>query len=289
MARGHPPDDNGNGGGAESIIVQSVVVTARVLEALAQAGEPMRVTELAHVLGESKARVYRHLTTLRRLGYVDQEASTERYLLGWKLFQLGQAAAEQFDLRRRAEPAMARLRDATGQTVLLAVPASGEALVIAAMESVSKVSISVKPGNRPPSYCSAQGRVVLAFADDDVRRRMLSRKLVAHTPHSLTDPAAIEKRLKRIRERLWESAPEEGVLGIDTLSAPLFDHADRLVGVLSIIGSIQFITTPPDAKQLALLQGAAAEICRNLNSDAYEQLLGAARQSRASGGTNVDQ
>jgi DNA-binding IclR family transcriptional regulator len=35
---------------------------------------------------------------------VEQEHSTERYRLGWRLFQLGEAARAQFDLRYRAEP-----------------------------------------------------------------------------------------------------------------------------------------------------------------------------------------
>ena len=97
-----PGDEDG--ASAPGTIIQSVVVTASVLEALAAAGKPMRLTELADQLGEAKARIHRHLTTLRSVGLVDQDRSSERYRLGWKLVHLGQAAAEQFEIRIIAEP-----------------------------------------------------------------------------------------------------------------------------------------------------------------------------------------
>ena len=112
--------------------IQSVVVATRVLEALAESRAAVGVTELARRLGEPKARVHRHLSTLRTVGLVDQDGATDRYRLGWKLFQFGEAAAEQFDLRRVAEPFLMQLRDVTKETAVLAVPVNGEPLVVAA-------------------------------------------------------------------------------------------------------------------------------------------------------------
>src|SRR6478672_4669322 len=97
-----PDDDRAQGSG----LIQSVIMTTQIIEALAAAGQPMRLTALAHHLGEPKARMYRHLSTLKHLGYVDQDAQTECYKLGLKLAHMGQAAMEQFDLRRLAEPYM---------------------------------------------------------------------------------------------------------------------------------------------------------------------------------------
>jgi len=90
-------------------MVRSLAVTFKLLDTMANAGEPMRITEIARQLGESKAKIHRHLSTLRSLGVVEQEKTSEKYRLGWKLFRLGQAAFEQFDLKSIAEPHMARL------------------------------------------------------------------------------------------------------------------------------------------------------------------------------------
>ncbi|MDG1995236.1 MAG: helix-turn-helix domain-containing protein, partial [Emcibacteraceae bacterium] len=72
-----------------SSMVRSIAVAFKLLDTMVRAGEPMRITEIARQLNESKAKVHRHLSTLRSLGVVEQEKTSEKYRLGWKLFQLG--------------------------------------------------------------------------------------------------------------------------------------------------------------------------------------------------------
>ncbi|WP_439597099.1 IclR family transcriptional regulator [Falsiroseomonas sp.] len=259
--------------------VRSVLMAVRVLEAMALAGGPLRVSDLARHLGEPKGRVHRHLVTLRLAGLVAQEETTERYHLTWRMFQIGQAAGEQFDLKRVAEPAMHRLRDAVGQSVLLAVPTGGDPLVVHALEAPNKVLISVQPGNRPPAHCSAQGRIMLAFGPAEARARSLAGPLEKLTPHSLTDPAKLQARLEAVRARGWETAPQEALLGINVLAAPIFAAGQVLVGSLGLVGSVQFVQDPPDAAMLAALQEAAGEISARLGAE----------PQRASGGTKSRQ
>src|SRR5262245_20073759 len=89
--------------------LDSVAVVAQILDELAAAQQPLGVTQLARQLQHSKARMHRYLASLRRAGLVEQDAASERYRLGWKLFQLGEAAGQQFDLRRLAEGHLRRL------------------------------------------------------------------------------------------------------------------------------------------------------------------------------------
>jgi DNA-binding IclR family transcriptional regulator len=251
-------------------VIQSVVVAGRVLDALAAAAKPMRLTELANQLGEVKARIHRHLTTLKRIGLVDQDRTSERYRLGWKLVNLGQAAADQFEIRRAAEPYMLKLRDLSHQTVVLSVPANGEAMVVAVMDSPTNlVTISVRQGARLPAHASAQGRVVLAFAPPEVQSRLLQRRLARLTPRTIVDPAAIRARLASIRERLYELAPGETLLGITTLAAPLLDRDGQLLGVVAIVGSEQFIPDPAAAEQVRLVRACAAAISNAFGASAY--------------------
>ena len=259
-----PKERNGNS-------VQSVIVAARVLDAIALAGQPMGVSELARGMGESKARVHRHLATLKTLGFVDQEGATERYRLGWKLFQLGDAAAGQYDLRRIAEPFMVQLRDAVSETVVLGAVLNGETMILHAVEcKARRVSISIRPGDRPQPHSSAQARIALAFADGDARNRVLARKALSPTPHSLASAEDVNRRLDLIRERLYDSAPGHYMIGINTLAMPLFRDRGVLAGTIAIIGSVQFIPEPPDPKQVREVREAAAKISRCLGSDRYD-------------------
>jgi IclR family acetate operon transcriptional repressor len=253
-------------------LIQSVVMTGQILEALAAAGQPMRLTALANHLGEPKARMHRHLSTLKHLGFVDQDAETECYRLGLKLAHVGQAAMEQFDLRRLAEPYMMKLRDLSGQTTVLSIPASGDAIVSAAWEFPNPVMISVKLGYRLPAHASAQGRLTLAFSPPELLGRVLSRKLQAYTPRTLTDPAKLRERIAIVRRQLYEISEDETLLGISAVAAPILNFNNEMVGTIAVVGTTQYVHDPVDPQQLLNLRACAKAISLKLNSTGYEGL-----------------
>lgn len=250
--------------------VEAVKVAVRILDELALNQRAMGVTELADALGETKPRVHRHLSTLREMGLIEQDQSTDRYRLGWRVFQLGEAAGTQFDLRSRAEPYLLRLRDELRETAVLAVPINGQPMVIATADNIyARICISVKPGNRPLPHCSALGRLTLAFSSPAQQAEALSKTLPPETPRSLVDPEDVRERLALIRDQLYEVCDGEMMLGVNTVAVPIFRDGDTLAGALSIVGSIQNIPSPPQRRQVELLQECAAELSAQLNSDAY--------------------
>jgi len=252
--------------------VEAVKVAVRILDELALAQRAMGVTELADALGETKPRIHRHLSTLREVGIIEQDQSTERYRLGWRVFQLGEAAGTQFDLRTRAEPYLIRLRDELKETAVLAVPINGRPMVIANVDNIyARITISVKPGNRPVPHCSALGRLTMAFSPKALQDEMLSAPLPAETPLSMTSPEAIRQRLALITEQFYDASDGEVMIGVNTVAVPIFRDGDVLAGALSIVGSIQNIPDPPLRKQVDLLHECAAELSAQLNSDAYER------------------
>ncbi len=229
----------------------------------------MGLTDLAAALGELKPRVYRHLSTMKSLGIVVQDERSGRYGLGGKLFALGDAALEQFDLRSIAAPYLTRLRDQTRQTALLSVPVNGEPIVVSCVEYRDRVSISSRPGNRPPPHCSSQGRIALAFTDEPARKRILGRRLTAFTSRSNTSRTAIEERLQLIRERLYEEANDEVRIGVTALSAPVFRDDDELAGILSIVGTSAEIGVPAGKMFIASLQRLAGALSAEMGSRLY--------------------
>ncbi len=255
------------------VILESVGIVFDILEKLSQAGRPLGVTELAQSMAQPKPRVYRHLSSMRQIGVVEQEPSSDKYRLGARLIGLGNAANSQFDLRALAEPYLNRLRDVTGETAMLSIADEESALVIAAVESTQPVCISVKPGNRVPIHCSAQGRIVLAWRDPATQRRLLRKKLERFTDKSLVDAEQVQKRLERIRGQLYEDADGEVFDGVNVLAAPIFAHGDDLAGVIGIIGATRNIPAPPAPDLLRAVQSAAAELSARLNSDRYGALV----------------
>ena len=251
--------------------LDSVAVVAQLLDELAAAPAPMGVSEIARALNQSKARIHRNLVSLKHFGLIDQDEATEKYRLGWKLFQLGERAGVQSNIRAIAAPYLKLLCESTGQSALLSIPLNGEALVIAAVDNDSNVSITVKPGNRPLPHCSAQGRIALAYATDTQRERLLSVPLLAPTPHSLVDIHTIDLRLQRIREQLIEDAPNEALTGINVVAAPILRNTKDLIGIVAIVGSIQNIPPSPTGPMADMVRGCAAALSKQFGCNAYEE------------------
>tara|TARA_R110002126_G_scaffold19489_13_gene73082 strand:+ start:7246 stop:8040 length:795 start_codon:yes stop_codon:yes gene_type:complete len=258
-----PPDNHDEKDGPGDGTIKSVVVAAQILEALAGSGGPVRLADLSRQLGMPRARIHRHLKTLRELGFVSQERNGERYWLGSRLFHLGQAAREQFEITRIADKPMHDLRDAFGQTIVLSTPINGEALVVAVTESENVVQISVRPGVRLSAPQSAQGRIALAYATDSVRQRILGTLDAGKR-------AETEGRLADIRTRLYEFSAGEMLGGINVLAAPLLGDGDDLAGALAVVGAAQDVIETQDA--VAALHARAAQISAVLGSAAYDTL-----------------
>src|SRR5437763_7066822 len=88
-----------------------------VLELIAQRGET-RLAELAKELGTSRTTMFRVLETLRARGFAEHVAASHTYRLGSSARSLT-AHATRSAIIQLAEPAMADLRNATGETVNL--------------------------------------------------------------------------------------------------------------------------------------------------------------------------
>ncbi|MGY4501714.1 IclR family KDG regulon transcriptional repressor [Bradyrhizobium sp. GM24.11] len=251
--------------------IKSVALTFRVIEELANAGEPIGVTEVARRVGEAKARIHRHLLTLRDLGILAQDKKSERYRLGWKLFQLGQAVASQSEIQTIADPHLRRLRDKTKLTALLAVPSNDQMIVVHVVESESPIAIVVRKGLLLPAHASAHGRLMLAFSKPEFADRVLSKPLRQLAPGTLVDLRKIRKRMERGRTEFYDSTENETAYGVNSIAAPILTHENELVGAIGIAGTHLQIAFPLDPGLVSLVRNCAANISAELGSNAFDR------------------
>lgn len=254
-----------------SASVQAVGVAFSVLEELANSGVPVGTSELARRLQQTKARVHRHLMTLRELGFVEKDSASDRYRLGWKAYRFGIKVTESFDLRQLAEPHLAWLHEVSGQTVALAIPAGpAQVTVIEALTRTDQVAITIRAGSVIPALSSALGRVILAFQPAPIRAQALAAPIEAFTDDTLRDPKQALLMLDQVRERWYELAVNERLPGVAALAAPVFDDREQPVASVAVIGSQRVLTTPPPAALVQQVRMAAARISGALRSTAWD-------------------
>ncbi|MCL6705808.1 IclR family transcriptional regulator [Pseudomonas sp. R2.Fl] len=244
--------------------IQSVVLALSILETLGRARSPLGVTALADSLGTTKSRIHRHLQTLVQQGYIVQSPMTERYRLGSRLIELGNAAANASDIASVAAQPMRILRDTLEQAVILGQIEDNGIRILTTLSGKMAVEVGVRPGSTLGFNTSAQGKMALAYMGEAARERILAEPLRGETPYSITDVNVLRSHLDDIRDRGWADAPNEAAIGLNALSFPLLGASGELVGSLAIVSLIQFIGSPPTPKQIRAVGTAAEDISRAL-------------------------
>ena len=187
-----------------------------------------------------------------------------RYAAGIKLFILGERLRDRFNIVAVAREHMLRLRDQTGQMASLSALIENQCVWLEAWHAHAIINFGVPPGSVIDFHASAHGRVALAFGPEGLMERCLATKLKAWTPQTLCSPDAVRRAVAQVRSRGWATAPNQYMLGLNGVSAPIFNHAGDFLGAVGIGGSIQHIPASPHQDQIKAVTQTAQQISRKL-------------------------
>lgn len=244
--------------------VKSVHLTIDILEVLTERDSDIGVSEIAVKLGTTKGTVFRHLQTLLERGYIAQNPLTQRYNLGPQSVVLGKIAAERVDIAALAETPLKILRDETGETAIISLVDAQGIMVLLTILSQSPLEIGVRPGSRLASYCTAQGKILLAYGASSHMAQLRRRGMEMITSHTLPSIERLEQQLEDIRRDGFADAPNEETLGINALAAPVFDGSNKLIATVAIVGSVMNIAREAFPAKVEAVKNAADTISRAL-------------------------
>ncbi len=217
--------------------VAAVLKVFAVLESLVDE-KRVSLADLAQKAMTSKTTAHRLLQTMIELGYVEQDADTEKYGLTLKLFSLGaRSLNEQEDLLRVADRAMGRLSRATGESVNLGILDDRDQKVVYIHKYDSVFSLSMKStlGLRNPLYSTSLGKALLAWRDDEeIQERMAKMEFAKRAPRTITDPEILMQDLHLARERGFAEEIEESEAGVRCMATPIFNHLGKPIAAISI-------------------------------------------------------
>lgn len=100
------------------------------------------------------------LTGMVAHGLLRQEK--DKYYLGLRLYELGNKAAEQYDIKKIALPVLEEIRDATGLTCHLGVLEGDSPIYLLKLESPQAIVIRSWEGKRLSLHSSGLGKVLIA-------------------------------------------------------------------------------------------------------------------------------
>ena len=252
--------------------VRTVIVAAKVLDALAEFRGPVRLVELARALKMTLPRISRHVSTLRALGFIEKAEPLEAYRLGTKLFVMGQVALEQNTLVDVAPPHLSRLRDQVRHSVILSTHSGEGCVVLTCIPSNESPTIIVRPGTHLELPNSPSARILKAFSSDTREDG---------SPFHDNYPS---ERHKFIMSHYYDFEADTRGSGIGSIAAPVFDHNDQIVGAVAVVTPSTALATGPDPSIIKALIACTAQISSTMGSGAWNRKMGA---DPAAGSPNV--
>jgi IclR family pca regulon transcriptional regulator len=188
-------------------------------------------TDLAVATGLSRPTVRRILITLQHLGYVAPVGN--RWRLTPRVLSLGQHFTATDSTVDIAQPHLKRLAEETGESASLAVLDATDVVYVARVPVRRIMRIDISPGSRVPAAATSMGRVLLAWADEEVISRVLGAGLSAFTARTVTDPKKLRGILREVQSQGWSIVAGELDPELISISVPLRDHTGEVVAAIA--------------------------------------------------------
>lgn len=236
------------------------------MEFLVESPTPRGLSEIAAGVGIDGSAAHRLLQTLVEQGYVVRDGQSKRYLAGPRaLLPLGMSHPVK-ELSRESLPILGSLRASTGESCALVLFISSQRLVCELAPGAHPLVPYYDTWLRSPLHGSASGKVLLASLSAKDRADLLGPgPYQASTPHTITDPAALERHLEEASARGYAIARDDAFVGMTAIAAPLI-CSKRIVGCLTIVGRSEALTPESDADHAEALINAAALLTHSAHS-----------------------
>lgn len=194
------------------------------------------VSELARRADLSKSTAFRLLGMLQRNGVVERVGSD--YRLGPTLQELGRQryAPEHDRIRDALIPYVVDLYELTHETVHLAVLDGTDIMYLAKLHGHRRVRSPSRVGGRVPAYCTAMGKVLLAY-DQDAVDETLRIGIPARTKKTITSASVLRERLNQVRLEGVAFDDEELTPGLSCVAVPVMLRKALPVAALSVSAS----------------------------------------------------
>jgi DNA-binding IclR family transcriptional regulator len=223
---------------ADPYQLQGLDRVVAILDLLGSSDSSLSLAEICQRMDLHKSTAHRALMALERTGMIER-APANRYRLGLKLYDMGNRAVEQIDLRSRVHPYLRKIALRVGEIVHLGVLHKTRVVYIDKIEPINRrVCISSRTGTSNPVYSTSLGKAILAYLPPDEAMKTISRiQFKTFTSKTLTSPEELMQALERVRRRGYAVDDEEMEIGTRCVGAPILDATGRPIAAVSVSGS----------------------------------------------------
>lgn len=211
--------------------VKSMDMALRLLRIVQDAGAPMMLRDLADLAGITSAQAHTYMTSLKRLGLIEQDSVAGRYGLSDATLGLAKSAVRADDLLRRTIDCARDLSQRLGMMATVDRLVAERPTTIFVAAGPRPMNLNLRTGTHCDMTNSASARLFDAWQ---------------RQPRMGAGPARV------IRRNRFVHAPGTPVPHLVSLAVPVLVD-DRICATLSVIGFPEALPASPDIPALSTL------------------------------------
>lgn len=217
-------------------MVPALTRALAVLEILSQDPYEMNLAELAEKSDIPPASLWRILKVLTDRDYLIYDRKRHTYRFGFKLMRMGAPLLNGAHYRSPGREFLKKLTELTGETTELDVRVRDQLVLVDQVIGANAVYLYSHIGSTMPFFhATAPGKIFLCRMDRAKLHGVMTKigfpKLA---PNTIQDIDRLERELKKVEADGYAVDIEEMREGVGRVAAPVFDHEQRIIGVLAI-------------------------------------------------------
>jgi DNA-binding IclR family transcriptional regulator len=225
----------------------------------------MRLQEIADCLNLDKSTVYRFVTKMSKYKFVEREPETKKYMLGLRFLNISSRIIERLDIKEKSKESLDNLSEITQETIHLGMLWGNEIMYIDKKESNNPIRMYSQVGKTIPIYCTAMGKVILAFQDaEKIEQIINSITFKRNTPNTIVNKEGLLNEIAAVRENGFAIDKEEHENGITCIAASIRDYTQEVIAAISITKILSQYKTEDVIQYKDLIISESKNISRKL-------------------------
>lgn len=202
-----------------------------ILEFLTGETQGLNISQLAAKLGRSVGEIFRMIVVLEERGYIQSQEGSDIYTVTLKMFEIANKVPRVARLNSAAAPILKALTHAIGQSCHVVIYYGGCGHVVVQQDAPSERIFSVRLGTKTSLMDTCSGHVLLTFASEPERMRM-----IREIPRGERRPRSGELAalVQRIQNAGFEAIQSAQVHGVQDIGFPVYDHTGDIAAALVV-------------------------------------------------------
>jgi DNA-binding IclR family transcriptional regulator len=225
-----------------------------------------RLLDLATRTGLQRPTVHRMLKCLAAENMVQQDGDSHRYYLGSMVFELGLTATPRFNLREMCHPALARIAEATGDTVFLTQRSGLDAVCLDRREGAFPIkTFTLEVGMRRPLGVGTGSLAILSALPEEEIDKVVGANNVRLPEYGLNGGSLLSQ-VKRAQKLGFAMREMPGLAGVRSVGQALRNQGGVPFAALSVSTISSRMSEKRAAEIATLLKNETRQIERQISN-----------------------